>query len=285
MTPTRSMKARSTKARSMKARSRPVPVLAPVDPRLRRRRAQVRREAGRRRLRVLVGAVVLSVAVVGGWALFQGPLLDVDRVVVSGNVHLGAEEVRVAAGVERGTPMADVNPRAVGERVRHLGRVGAVDVIRDWPGTVVIRVTERPAVAVTSTNEAEGAGGRGGRWIVLDGAGRVLDWVESPPAGLVMVEHDGSGAPVVGETLAGLEGAMTVVRALPYELRPEVAAVVVADGGVDIRLARGGVVYLGPPHRVGEKLRALATVLERVDTAGMVVLDLRQPSRPALTRE
>lgn len=265
-----------------RSRSAPVPVLAPVDPRLRRRRAQVRREAGRRRLRALVAALVLSVVVIGGWTVLHSPVLDVDRVVVTGMTHLQAGDVRAAAAVELGTALVDVDPQAIGERVRGLGRVGAVDVSRVWPGTVEIAITERQPVAVTSLNGSVGAGG--GRWVVLDGAGRALEVADSAPPGLIRVEGAGTGPVEVGERVAGLEGAMSVVRALPPALLPQVATVIAAGDDVDLGLASGGVVYLGPPERVGEKLRALATVLARVDTTGMRVLDLRQPSRPALTR-
>lgn len=253
-----------------------IAVRAPVDPRIRRRRAEVRRAEGRRRLRVVVAAAILSAAVAGGWGALRSPLLDVDRIEVVGVQHLEPAEVASAAAIPRGTALVDVDPGAVAERVRALGWVGTVRVERSWPSTVAVVVTERTPVAVTRHD--------GEPWLLLDAGGRVLEQAAERPSGLVVMEGVSVAGARPGATVEGAEAALAVARLLPAPLRAEVEAVVRTDGGTDLRLRGGGVAYLGSAQRLAEKLRALQTVLARVDTTGLATLDLRQPASPALTR-
>lgn len=257
------------------ATASPVPVYLPVDARIRRRRAEVARAEGRRRLRVLVGATVLSVATVAGWGSLRSALLDVDKVVVEGAAHLGVGEVVAASLVARGQAMVDVDAPAAARAIETLPWVARAEVSRSWPGRVMIRVTERAAVALASTDD--------GAWSLLDRGGLVLDQVADRPPGLVVVT---TGAPAVppGSVLSGVDDLVAVAASVPGAVRPAVEAVAYGDAGIELRLRPGGVVRMGSAESLAEKFRALATVLGRVDTSGMVSLDLRHPSSPALTR-
>jgi cell division protein FtsQ len=253
----------------------PVPIYAPIDPRIRRRRAEVRREEGRRRLRVVAGAVALSVLTVAVWLALHSPLLDIDRVVVTGAERSGAAAVAEAGGLGRGQPMVDLDEALAARGVETLPWVAEARVRRQWPGTVTVTVTERVPAAVASHD--------GGGWALVDGEGRVLETVADAPAGLVLLEGVApAGGP--GSMLAGADGALAVARAIGGGLRPAVVAVVAGSEGVDLRLRPAGVARLGPPDRLDEKLRAVETVLARVDTTDLAVLDVRLPSSPALTR-
>src|SRR5689334_13132218 len=92
-----------------------------TDPRIAKRRQDVARARGRRRLRalVIVACVVGVVVAIGG--LLQSPLLDVDRVEVS-----GARETTVAAVLhttgldERGHAMITVDRFALAHKVERL---------------------------------------------------------------------------------------------------------------------------------------------------------------------
>lgn len=253
----------------------PTPVFTPVDPRIRQRRVAVRRAAGRRRLRVVMVACGLSGLTVGAWALARSPLLDVDHVRVRGADHLGPDAVRSAAGVGTGTAMVDVDATSVARAVETLPWVARARVVRDWPSTVVIEVTERLAVAVTRHAD--------GHWSVLDVRGLVLQRAVAPPEGLVVVEGlAGSGD--VGHTLENGADVLGAAAALPAGLRAAVVAMVAEPDGVTARLRGGGVARLGRAERLPEKFRALETVLTKVDLRGLAVLDVRHPSSPVLTR-
>ena len=67
-----------------------------------------------------------------------------------------------------------------------------------------------------------------------------------------------------------------------------VARVGAGDGpAVELHLADGGVVELGPPlgpADVADKLHAAVTVLTQVDRCCLEVLDVRVPTVPTVTR-
>lgn len=254
----------------------PGPGRAPIDPRFRERRIAVARSAGRRRLRALVAGVAVGAAAAGGWGATRSPLLDVDRVVVEGAAQTGAPAVQAAAGVGRGEAMLDVDEGGAARRVRGLPWVLRATVRRQWPATVRIRVVERAPVAVTRDD----AGG----WALLDLSGRVLERVPEPPPGLATLD----GVPAAGVPGSSLgpraAPALVVAGALGPHLGPRVAAVAIAPEGVELRLRPSGVVGLGPPDALEDKLRSVRTVLRTVDPRTVATLDVRDPATPVLTR-
>lgn len=170
-----------------------------MDPRIARRRVEVRREEGRRRLRILSGcaiaAVVLSLLVGSLWT----PIFKVRHVRVGlgtpaagpavgpaapGAVPLSAQQVIAAAGLAKHPLMIDVDGAAVARRLDAVPSLGDARVSVDWPGTVSITVVERRPVAVVAASQRQGAAAR---WAVVDATGRVLSVVPAPVPGLPVV--------------------------------------------------------------------------------------------------
>jgi cell division protein FtsQ len=250
-----------------------------MDPRIRRRRVEVRREEGRRRFRVLVGITALTAAGLGGWAATGSSLLDLDRVVVQGAVHTAPDEARFASGLRRGQRMLDVDDGMAVRGVETLPWVQQATVSKQWPGQVRIRLVERQPVAFTVSEAGNAA--------LVDRTGRVLDWVDVPPPGLAALAGLEPAGPA-GSTLAP-EGvaALGVAVALPTEIRARASGVSPAAGGrgeVDINLSPGSVVRLGPPDDLDRKFDAIRAVLAQVDLHNLAVLDVRRPDSPVLTR-
>jgi cell division protein FtsQ len=250
-----------------------------VDPRMRWRRIQVRRDEGRRRLRRLTTALALLVAVVAAVAATRSPLLDVDRVTVSGAERTGDDEVRRAAAVEPGTPLISVDTGAVAERVERLPWVGSARVVRRWPSTLEIQVTERVPVAVVQVTEDRAA--------IVDAEGWVLAIEERAPdeevpEGERLVLTGISGRVAEGERLEeAARDALDLAVALEERLPGVVASV---STELEAELVAGGVVRFGSTEHLDAKVTALKTVLDEVDTSCMEVLDVRVPGSPALTR-
>src|SRR5437879_3611381 len=105
-----------------------------IDPRIRERRIEVIREAGRRRLRITL--IVASTIVVLGLAYLavRSPLLDVDHVRVNGARSESAADILAAARVHLGAPLLFVDTGAVARRVEGLPWVEHASVHRDLPG-------------------------------------------------------------------------------------------------------------------------------------------------------
>jgi cell division protein FtsQ len=243
-----------------------------VDPRLQERRIAVKRDAGRRRLRLLVvcGSVV-GVAAIGAGAS-RSPLLDVDLVEVTGAHHVPADAVLRTAGLRRGQLMVDVDGGAAARRIERLSWVVHAEVTRHWPGTVSVRVIERRAAAAVPAT---------GGWATVDASGRVLERSAELPAGLPAVlevpplQTDRAPAPI--------RDAITVAAAIPPSLLGRVAGVIPRDGGLELALKPKGLVRFGGGDRAGEKLTALETLLARV-SGPIAVIDVRVPDAPVLTR-
>jgi cell division protein FtsQ len=250
-----------------------------VDPRMRSRRIGVRREAGRRRLRRATLVLAVLAVAVCSLAATRSPVLDVDHLTVSGAERTDVAAIVRAAGIERGDAMVGVDPAAAARRVERLPWIGRVKVVRAWPATVKIEVHERSPAAMIQVTEA--------RVALVDDGGRVLS-IE--PAG--GEAEPAQGGPV---TLTGVDGRLAEGERLPADAR---AALAVALGArerlpgvvasvsteLDAALVEGGTVRFGSADRIQDKLTAVETVLEQVDTGCLETLDVRVPGSPALTR-
>jgi cell division protein FtsQ len=219
--------------------------------------ASVRRftaRARQRRLRAavpwLAGLAVLAVLAALAAVVYATPLLGVRKVAVAGVDVLDPAEVRAAAAVRRGTPLARVDLDAVGRRVGRLPAVRTATVARVWPSTLLVRVTERVAVAVVA--EPAGFG-------VVDAAGVRFAAVPTRPAGLPLLKLS-SPTPTDPTTRA----ALSVLAALTPQLR-ERMLVLSAEAPTRIRLelAGGREIIWGDATENDTKARVATSLLNR----------------------
>jgi cell division protein FtsQ len=184
-----------------------------------------------------------------------------------------------ASHVHRGQPMTDVDVGVARRGVAALAWVRSVSVHRDWPGNLVIRLTERTPVAAV----AAGQGASGPQWATLDQDGRVLDVSAGPPPGLARLGGD-AGPLQPGQQDAAAGDALRVAAALPAALAAQVTSIAPAPGGLELQLAPRGSVAFGPAEDIAAKVLAIQTVLSEGDVHCLAVLDVRVPSAPVLTR-
>jgi len=253
------------------------PATAPIDPRFRRRRIEVRRRAGRRRLRLITGMTVGVAAIGVAWGASRSPLLDVDHVRLTGATHTQPWKIIQTAGALPGRRMIDVDEAAAAHRIERLPWVAEARVRRRWPNTVSIQVRERaPAASVPAAT---------GGWALVDDRGRVLAPVASAPADRPALDGVPPAGPPGTLVPARTRAPLDVVRALTPAMLLRVGAVVRApDGELQLRLRAGGVVRLGDTGRLEPKLVAAEAVLGDVDARHVAVLDVRVPDTPVLTR-
>ncbi|HEY4375896.1 MAG TPA: FtsQ-type POTRA domain-containing protein, partial [Acidimicrobiales bacterium] len=243
----------------------------PIDPRMRARRIEVRRDHGRRRLRrvVVLGVVLAVVAVAFG--ITQSPLLAVGHLRVAGSTHTPETSVLAAGGLHRGDPLVGVHAGAVAHKIEALPWIDHATVVRRWSGTVLVKVTERRPVAVVA--------GSAGRFVV-DAHGRVL-----APAG--SAGSLGDAVPVLAGRAVARPGAslgrhwalaLRIAGALPPSLRRQVATV----HGSRLALRTGTEVTLCDGTQLAAKVRSIRAVLAEVSASGDVGrLNVCVPSAPA----
>jgi cell division protein FtsQ len=266
----------------------PSPVDLPrpgVDPRLRARRIQVRRDEGRKRLRwALVGGAGLSVLVAAGLVL-ESPLFAVDDVDVTGAVY--TDPARLAEVVDDldGSSLLGADLGKAEATLAADPWVKRVRVERRLLRGVRIEIVER--IPVTTYM------GEDQRWRVLDAEGKVMAVLDPPgskpvdPLELTLATpgpdlEPGATAPAV------LAGAAGVVPRLPSDLRSRTCSLAVSEQGrLQLNLCDGFVVDLGSPDRLRDKLVTTIFVLNtRTDeVAASSGLDVGDPERPVLIQK
>jgi cell division protein FtsQ len=245
-----------------------------IDERIAERRAVVREERRRARLRrtrwVLVLLVLAGLLVV----LERSPLVGLDRIEVGGTVRLDPDEVRAAAELPLGSSTLRLRLGEASERVEALPLVRRARIQRVDPLSVRIEVIERePSLVVTG----------GGQDRLVDRDGVVL--ADGSVDDLPVIDLRQAPPEVGGhvDDLPALANAHRAWRGLTGDLRVAVARYD-ARGPDDLwlELTSGIAVRFGRAERVDEKVRALGAILGDVGDSPVTVIDVRAPSAPVV---
>ncbi|HEY5359100.1 MAG TPA: FtsQ-type POTRA domain-containing protein [Streptosporangiaceae bacterium] len=209
------------------------------------------RRAGDRWRAAFLVALALAIVAGAAWALLGSSLLVVRHVQVAGSGSLPAAEVRAAAGIPLGTPLARLNAAAATQRVEQIAWVLSARVTRSWPDTVVISVRRRtPALAVAS----------GGVFDLVDVNGVVMATVTRRPAALPLLQSALAPAQLRGS--AAVRAAGLVLGDLPGSIRNRVTSVTAADAGSVTLHLRGRITVLwGGPANSAAKARELRALM------------------------
>jgi cell division protein FtsQ len=244
-----------------------------IDPRIRERRIEVTRAAGRRRLRVLlVASIVLSAAGLTFLAV-TSPGLDVDRSLVTGSTHLTNAQIRAASGVHTHDHLLFVDTGAAARRIEQLPWVEAATVHRKFPGTLEVTVKEYIPTAYVRVS---------GGVMLLAANGHAIARVARVPAHAVEVRGV-RRAPDAGELLAPPDAA-GVVGQLPAALAQRVAAVDVSGDGIALDTVGNGEIRLGDTTELASKSASALAVLGSLGDAHFAYIDVSIPSRPIVAR-
>ncbi len=211
---------------------------------------------GGRGERLLDGATAL------GHIQFAGLGLTVREVHLQGVSKAAQDEVSAAAGIKAGEPLLGVDLAAVRARVERVGWVQRARVIRLFPDTLIIAVTERPLMAIWQ---------HGGHTVVVTNNGAVAGQVDPVRfAKLPLIVGDGAN-----EAAAGM---IALLEAHPRLWSRTSALVRVDRRRWDIRLADGGVIVL-PATGEDAAIKRLETLDEssRILTLGFTRIDVRDP--------
>ena len=207
---------------------------------------------GRRRLlaRWLAAVAAVLVASLIAWLLYGTALFAVTTVRVHGTGLLTADQVRQAAEVRDGTPLARVDTDEIGRRVARLVPVERVVVERDWPDAVVIRVTERTAVAAVPS-------ARG--FLHLDRFGVVFHAEPKRPPRLPLVELSKPGPKDITT-----RDALRVLEALTDQLRSVLVKLSApSPTRIKLHLTKGRTVIWGDAEASGKKAEVATVLLKR----------------------
>lgn len=264
-----------------------------VDPRMMARRVAVLRAEGRRRLRILVVALGVTLAAAAAWGVSLTPLLDVDRMAVSGIDPANRAEILESSQLSVGMPMAFLDVDEAQRSIAALPWVRSARVWRDWPATVRIAVDPRVPAAVVPA--------RGGRTALIDAYGYAIGWGPRPAgpdaraggsdptagargAALPHVSVPFSGQ--LGDIHTAADWPLAVVAAMPDDLRAWVRTVTFEEGPdrIGLELVGGATAVLGDPVLIDDKISALRAVLTTADLECITTIDVTMPDIATVTR-
>jgi cell division protein FtsQ len=244
-----------------------------MDERIAQRRARVRRQQRKIRLRRTIVLVSILVFGVAAWAVERSSLVALANVIVEGNVDLTDQEVLAVADLELGTSTLRLDLDGATQRVTDLPAVAEATITRVDAVTVRIEISERIAELRLQTPTRS--------WLV-DEHGVVFAAGEGPATmPVVLLDHEVVlGADAV-ET--GLADAVAVHAGLSGPLRARVTAYRVEGDDVTLLLEDNLVARLGDATQLDEKVRAVGALLAEIEGTDATQIDVRVPSRPVVS--
>ena len=242
---------------------------APVvgESRFRKRRIDVNRSEGRRRLRiaVVVGSVLLVVIVV--LVLLASPLLSIRTVNVEGVVYADPEAMSAVVDDLMGEPILTADLHQAELRLLAIPWVEDARVSMHLPSTVDIEVVEREPTAFFRAVDGFNR--------VIDRDGRVLDVIEGDPVDYPLIAGTGPSISAGQTVEQPFLGAAQLIDSLPSDLRARLeSAAVTPEGDVNLALSEGVTVLFGRPDNFQAKLVGVINEIKRQGSSPYSVIDV-----------
>ena len=199
-----------------------------------------------------------------------------DEVVVVGADSELEELIVAIANIPESKPILEVDTQSIMERIKRIPNVKGAKVSRSFGGKVTISVTLRkPSVLLSNLGE----------WFLVDLDGRVLERVSELPPNLEYPIVEGNfddlkvGEWVPEQALYAIELAAN----LPSVLLADISFVSTNEG-IELMLFGEGKILFGDNEALESKILAASTILEQVDLAELIHIDVRTPDKPVLCR-
>ncbi len=242
-----------------------------------KREERARRLAERskkRRTRVLVVGVSLVAVIVGAIALYRAPLFTIETIDVEGVSQLTVEEVQALAAVPEDATLLRYPGGDIVERLESDPWIESVTVTRDFPDTLLIRVTERTPVALVDTGE---------KFWVVDASGMVLGEQSFEESATLVVIRDVQGLdPKPGRESSSdtLDSSLAVLMGIGEELKQKVRAISAPSVDETTLLTTDAIeILIGEAVDLEEKAFLALSIM--TEQAGKVIfIDVRSVDNP-----
>ena len=250
--------------------------MAEIDPRIQERRIEIIRAKGKRRLRILLMFILLILLSVAGLFISKSSLLDVDEIVIVGAEGELAEAILNQANISKSKPILEVDVTAVTSRIEEIPYINEARINRSFGGKITISVSLRKPTVVLQNF---------GDWLLIDSEGRLLERISemSPSLRYPVIEGNFSDLQI-GEWLP--EQALSAVELannLPPVLLADTSSILPGEE-IELVLFGQGKVLFGNNQALESKIVAVSTILEQVNLAGLIHIDVRTPDKPVLCR-
>lgn len=231
----------------------------------------------RRQLNILQSLFFIVVLVATGYVLLQSPLFSVKDILVEGVQTLKPEEIERLSGINIGVNTFKLNLKEVQERVAMNPLVKQVKVGRRYPGTIVIRIEERKAVALVPWK---------GEFLAVDTEGYYLNKVKDfSKANLPVITGIRLGNLTPGKQIAGdgLAAALKFVQKMDQNQLANLSEVNGADPmGIVIYTLDKTEVRLGTSERIEEKLALMREALKKSYGRQVEYINITYEGKPVI---
>lgn len=180
--------------------------------------------------------LLVILAVVAWWSLYQSKWFIAQEVIITGNSRLSVEQISATAAVPIGNSLMSINPGIISQQLQTLPEIKVATVERGWPHSILITITERTPIAVAAT--ATG-------FNLIDADGLNAGIVATPPAGLLVISAQPDSP--------AMTNAIQVLAAIPAEWAITGLSAPTQDSVV-VTLGSGVVVTMGSGERAVDKL-------------------------------
>jgi hypothetical protein len=247
-----------------------------IDPRIQERRIEIIRAKGKRRLRILLMFILLILLSVAGLFISKSSLLVVDEIVVVGAEGELAELIINQANIQKSKPILEVDINAAASRIQEIPYVNDARINRSFGGKITISVTLRKATVALQNF---------GDWLLIDSEGRILEEIPEMLPNLRYPVIEGNFSDLrVGEWLPEqVLSAIELATNLPPVLLADTSFILPGEE-IELVLFGQGKVLFGNNQALESKIVAASTILEQVNLAGLIHIDVRTPDKPVLCR-
>ena len=206
--------------------------------------------------------LIIVLAAVGWWSLYQSKWFIAQSVTVAGNSRLTVEQISAVAAVPIGNSLMSINTAAVTAQLMELPEIKVVTVERGWPHTILINVTERTPIAVAATLSG---------FNLIDSEGLNAGSVAAPPPGLLVIS-------AVPESKAML-GAIDTLAAIPAQWQL-IGLTAATQDNIVATLASGAVITFGSSERAADKVEVAQALMEK----GYSVINVSAPDAATVVK-
>jgi len=204
--------------------------------------------------------LLVTLAIVTWWSLYQSKWFTAQEVAISGNSRLTVEQISAAAAVPIGNSLMSIDPAAISEQLQTLPEIKVATVERGWPHAILITVTERTPIAVAAT--ASG-------FNLIDAEGSNAGTVATPPSGLLVISAQPDSP--------AMKNAIQILAAIPADWAITGLSAPTQDSVV-ATLGNSVVVTMGSGERAKDKVEVAKALIEK----GYTVVNVSAPDAPTV---
>jgi cell division protein FtsQ len=204
--------------------------------------------------------LLVILAVVAWWSLYQSKWFIAQEVTITGNSRLSVEQISAVAAVPIGNSLMSINPEVISEQIQALPEIKIATVERGWPDAILITVTERTPIAVAATVSG---------YKLIDADGLNAGVVAAPPGGLLVIAAEPDSQ--------AMTNAIQVLTATPAEWKITGLSAPTQDS-VMATLGNGVVITFGSGERASDKVEVAQALMEK----GYTVINVSAPDAPTI---